>query len=87
MFVIIRFGPNVKLSRQLCVPMQKASHEISELRYKLLGNSEHSRIVSHDVAHVHLDCELFQVDGKHHQSLPRCPLLTGCLTILTARGS
>lgn len=44
------------------------------------------RVVSHHVAHVHLDRELLQVDGEHHQGLPRCPLLTGCLTVLTVGG-
>lgn len=49
--------------------------------------AQHSRVVSHDVAHVHLDGELLQVDGKHHQSLPGRPLLAGCLSILTDGGS
>lgn len=33
------------------------------------------RVISHDVAHVHLHIELLEVDGKHHQRLPWHPLL------------
>lgn len=41
-----------------------------------------SRVVPHDVAHVHLHGQLLQVDGKHHQGLPRCPLLARGLPVL-----
>lgn len=47
---------------------------------------EDVRVVSHDVAHVHLDGELLQVDGEHHQGLPRRPLLPGGLPVLTEGG-
>ena len=35
---------------------------------------EDSRVVAHDVAHVHLDVELLEVDGEDHQGLPGGPL-------------
>lgn len=41
-----------------------------------------SRVVPHDVAHVHLHSELLQVDGKHHQGLPGRPLLASGLPVL-----
>lgn len=53
------------------------------INIKRWRSCDHSRIVSHDVTHVHLDGKLFQVDGEHHQCLPRRPLLTCCLTVLT----
>lgn len=60
------------------------SHKKKRLRVKhfITSNSEHSRIVSHDVAHVHLHSQLLQVYGKHHQGLPRRPLLARCLSVL-----
>lgn len=55
----------------------------TSINIKRWRSCDHSRIVSHDVTHVHLDGKLFQVDGEHHQCLPRRSLLTCCLTVLT----
>lgn len=54
-------------------------------RYSQPGLVSDSRVVPHDVAHVHLHGQLLQVDGKHHQGLPRRPLLARGLPVFAER--